>query len=523
MSKNKNRDLWFALAATLIVATKTVGSEFTTVYNIPPDAPPRRVFLDDTQVNLLDGGTLPSTYSSPFHAGRPNRGSTTYQSSNLEVNISGGDVGDWFHANSGSVVNISGGSVAYGFQAQGGSRVNISGGVVNWGFEAYSGSEVNISGGTIGRGFEAEPGSQVTLVGGDFKLNGADLTGESVTFAGTDVLSGTLADGSTIIFSQLLGDNLGEVTLSRVAAPAVDPTPIVVDSEVAPRAIRDGQTLTLEEGGILPPHFTAVNATLNIHGGYINGLAAIGSQVNIGGGDIVGLDSFDAFYGTHVVFCGGGGRSAFNAHDGSTVTVVSGLLTNVDANAGSEVTITGGVIDGSLYAYEGSELTIMGKEYSLDGRAIEGLASPGDSVILDSRDWQALSGTLSDGTAFEFDTAGGGFFSPNFFDQNALLRLTVAIPGDYNGNGQVEQSDLDLVLTNWGHTMAALSSGWIASAPDGPIDQQELDAVLLNWGSGAPLGAASVPEPAAWLITATAVLFGLACRTPRRRGEQAGP
>jgi hypothetical protein len=74
-------------------------------------------------------------------------------------------------------------------------------------------------------------------------------------------------------------------------------------------------------------------------------------------------------------------------------------------------------------------------------------------------------------------------------------------PGDYNGGGAVEQADLDLVLLNWGTTPADPAAiGWINNLPSGAIDQEELDGVLLNWGNTAAVAAASVPEPATWLL-----------------------
>jgi hypothetical protein len=79
------------------------------------------------------------------------------------------------------------------------------------------------------------------------------------------------------------------------------------------------------------------------------------------------------------------------------------------------------------------------------------------------------------------------------------------ISGDYNGNGRVEQADLDLVLLNWGQ---ALAQPWV----DGTVDQAELDGVLLNWGNEAALGgAAGVPEPTARLLAFLSAM-GLAAR-----------
>lgn len=83
-----------------------------------------------------------------------------------------------------------------------------------------------------------------------------------------------------------------------------------------------------------------------------------------------------------------------------------------------------------------------------------------------------------------------------------LLVEGVSVPGDYNGNGIVEQADLDLVLLHWGDDTPPIPSGWIVDLPGGPIDQEELDAVLLNWGASA--ADAHTPEPST--VTLLAIL-----------------
>jgi hypothetical protein len=89
----------------------------------------------------------------------------------------------------------------------------------------------------------------------------------------------------------------------------------------------------------------------------------------------------------------------------------------------------------------------------------------------------------------------------------------MGIMGDYNGNGTVEQADLDLVLLNWG--TSGVPGGWTNDLPDGNIDQAELDGVLLNWGNMAALGSdASVPEPSTLLL---AMLLGTAGVLAARR------
>jgi hypothetical protein len=57
-----------------------------------------------------------------------------------------------------------------------------------------------------------------------------------------------------------------------------------------------------------------------------------------------------------------------------------------------------------------------------------------------------------------------------------------------------------------------LPAEWINQRPsEGFIDQAELDLVLLNWGASiAPLGAVSVPEPStAWMIVVGFLAVGV--------------
>ncbi|MEM1444858.1 MAG: hypothetical protein AAGF84_02285 [Planctomycetota bacterium] len=93
----------------------------------------------------------------------------------------------------------------------------------------------------------------------------------------------------------------------------------------------------------------------------------------------------------------------------------------------------------------------------------------------------------------------------------------VYLPGDLNDNGRVDQSDLNLVLSNWGQLdrpAEMLNTEGLAT-PE--IDQEELNAVLSNWGSSSAPSFASnprvVPEPG----LAALALVGLGRRVRSRR------
>jgi glucose/arabinose dehydrogenase len=90
--------------------------------------------------------------------------------------------------------------------------------------------------------------------------------------------------------------------------------------------------------------------------------------------------------------------------------------------------------------------------------------------------------------------------------------------GDYNGNGFVEQADLDLVLLNWGADASVPPSGWVHDLPTETVSQRELDRVLLNWGAVNPgaVGVAAVPEPCSHLLAFGAAMLA-AMRSLSRR------
>jgi len=97
------------IAAALFVLAPDVKGEFTTIINIPPDPAigDNQSIASVTQLNLGDGGSIGEQFEAGFFNG---------SSTNIEVNISGGTVGDSFNA-VWSTVNISGGTVGNGFNA----------------------------------------------------------------------------------------------------------------------------------------------------------------------------------------------------------------------------------------------------------------------------------------------------------------------------------------------------------------------------------------------------------------------
>jgi hypothetical protein len=412
---------------------------------LPPVGPPLITASSDrVPLGIRDGQTLVvdagGVVTDNFNAGI---GSTVtiedggIVGSNLEavgaaVNISGGSVGG-FDAFNGSQVTISGGSVGGGIQAYDGSQVTISGGSVEGEFWARDGSQVTISGGSVGIHaldsqvtvsggsvhLYAGSGSQVTISGGEFRVDGVPV--EGLGSVGTSMalelpdhalLSGVLSDGTPFAFLGGGDANCGFLfgcgswSLASSTLPPPGPSLITASSDPVPLGIRDGQTLVVDSGGMVPDNFTAGwGSAVTIEQGGIVGsdFEAVGAEVTITGGSVG--EQFGAFYGSEVTITGGSVGHEFSAHDGSLVT------------------ISGGSIGYWFNALGGSQVNIIGTEFLLDGEIIENLVV-GDPLTLADRD-VTLSGHLLDGSRFSWFLNSNALGGGDVCVQDAIVVLTL--------------------------------------------------------------------------------------------------
>lgn len=377
-----------------------------------------------TQLNLSDDGFINSSFDVLAGA---------------ELNVSGGRINTSLDVRDGGEFNLSGGLIGFTGQAFSGSHVTITGGLIDQNFESLAGSVVLLKGGAVSRRFRARAGSGVEIFGQDFRLNGNPIpASELADFSlndEDDVLTGTLEDGSAFIFSQQAGDVLLDVQLTQSALPGpADTTPIVVDTAnpVRPSGVRAGQTFTLRDGGELPINFEAVDATVNIEGGFVDDHSGFSrSTVNISGGRI---DAFSNAYAGAVINITGGVWGTFSdAHSGSVVNVINGTLDSFfEAQSGSTINLQGGVVErftalsgstvnitgGALgFGFDleaGTDAELFGGEFRLNGETFTG-------STLTVGDDDLFTGTLADGSAF--------IFAGNRSDDIVGLELTqVALP-----------------------------------------------------------------------------------------------
>lgn len=463
------------------------------------------------------------------------------------INLTGGEWGSFSDAHSGSIINVIGGTLDSFFEAHAGSTINLNLGVVERSFTAFAGSTVDVAGGAIGFDFDIEEGSDAELIGGEFRLNGEAFTGSTLTLGDNDVFTATLADGSSHIFAKNRSDDIAGLKLVPVFLPTLDTTPQVINTadHGRPSGLRAGQTLTVQEGGVLGNFFEMVEgSTLTIDGGILGENAAvvggsinlnsgrinralvggIGSVVNISGGSTG--NQFEAQAGSTFNVSGGDIGSGFEALDGSVINISGGafeeeliadggtlnitggdLGPDFEVNSGSVVNISGGTIGTDVRFESGSQINLFGTGFMIDGSPVTFPAQDVASEAFDS----VLSGVFADGTPFSFDFAGDDLLSSG---ARLTLATPFASPGDYNGDGRVDAAD----YTIW---RDAIDRGSVNLAADGNRDGQITEADYEVWRDNfrgqaltSTSAATAIPEPA---TLAMLCLGGLTLLTRRGR------
>lgn len=310
---------------------------------------------------------------------------------NTVLNVAdGGLITDRFDVYHGGTLNVTGGEILSPqlsafprYFAWDGATVNISGGVVA-GYSPLAGSTTVLSGGAVA-GMRTSPGSNYEIRGGDFRLNGVPYAGSNFTSTDGDIFTGVLADGSPFVAWDETFSSVSNVTLSPVALPPIEPSPILVDgANIFDRyGLRPGESLTVLDGGDLGEHFTVVDAEIDISGGSVGSIFSVGSQVTLSQGAI---------------------RGRLTTLQGSTTELSGGSLLNLVAGSGSSVTISGGRVGELSTARSGSVLMIEGGIVGPSFRARSG------STVLAGGGWIDPSFRADSGAAIDLR---GGMFQLN--------------------------------------------------------------------------------------------------------------
>jgi hypothetical protein len=162
--------------------------------------------------------------------------------------------------------------------------------------------------------------------------------------------------------------------------------------------------------------------------------------------------------------------------------------------------------DATIYGEEVTERDDLGIWATDPQGALRLIVRKGDVLDVDDGPEEDLR-TIAALDFASFNDLGQLPFAATFSDGSSGIFVSdlvaTTLRGDLNGNGRVDQADLDLVLRNWGASFDELPAEWIEQHYSiGIVDQAELDNVLVNWGAMTArlAGAAVVPEPSALLL-----------------------
>lgn len=448
------RGLFSLSMAFLTVATsETANAQFDNVINSPPTVIGNFFELEsNTQLNVFEGGLV---------GGGLDVGSRTGDSSNVELNVMGGEIGLFMRVNDGGTANIFGGEIGPFVVVGSLGELNISDGNFMGGMTIETNGEVSISGGRFGDSagnasiglsaldatlnisggvFGDEIGvgtisggtatSEIIMQGSDFKIDGLPIDIDNpIDLAENQNFTMTLSDGSPFFASTEDSDRLINLSLIATDVPPVTASEITIDGETAdiPSGLRSGQTLNLLADGTLPVNFTAIESILNIQGGNVGlNFDVVNSELNQTGGRV---ERNCSVFGNSVANLSGGvqeditiGNKAIAnvngatvdtliANSGSTINLMAGWGT-IEANAGSLVTMT----DGGPFAIEfesGSTGQInggfiagldvaTGSDVTLQGGEflLNGLPLDDPSIASLNDQDSVLTGTLEDGSVF---------------------------------------------------------------------------------------------------------------------------
>lgn len=160
----------------------------------------------------------------------------------------------------------------------------------------------------------------------------------------------------------------------------------------------------------------------------------------------------------------------------------------------------------------------------LDGALVVQLADLGNGLFTPQAGDSFTLVTAGDELQGTFDTMllpAGFAWDVDYTNTSLVLSLGgSALNGDFDGSGDVELNDLNLVLFDWNSDGAVVSASWVNQRPasEAMVGLNYLNKVLFNWGATSSSGV--LPEPAGALLITLGWLGSLA--GVRRYSDRAG-
>ncbi len=260
---------------------------------------------------------------------------------------------------------------------------------------------------------------------------------------------------------------------------------------------------------------------------------AIGNQAHFSNADFVMSggqvgDGVSVLYESRVTITGGAVGTWMSPGFDSVTNIAGGQIgERFIAGDGSEVNISGGTFAEHFAAngitqfsspHGGSKINLFGTQFILGGSDITSTLMPNVPQTISLRDvW--LTGTLADGSPFDFYLEDGSNWSLDIVDDTATLTVTLIafMPGDYNRDNVVDSSDYIVWRKSQSTSVAVRGAG-----ADGDFDGVVTDGDLAVWRAhfrqsggvaGQSKAAAVVPEPGAFIT----IMIAVGCSRVLRR------
>lgn len=345
--------------------------------------------------------------------------------------------------------------------------------------------------------------SELHIQGGEL-IGGGRITADFIGFAGdrSRFDSNTDLHGAVFLNAQVTGGQTNPGQSAGRFTVANGTTTVHDTLELESGKLADGPDASL--AGIE----VEAGATLRLAGSLIGG-ATRGDVQSDGVGQITGAGRFEVAGYWRAQGTNSGVRSAtFTDHvvftPEATVDLWYHALTGADllVRAGQAMELGGALIV--------RDATI--------GGGIGGFAFPNETLVL--LEAPAVAGTFDRVifTNLTDETATDVTLAVTYTETQVLAQL--ALIGDANLDGTIEQGDLNAVLSHWGQSDGV---SWVTGdlTQDGIVDQADLNAVLGGWGDtavGPDFTGFAVPEPGAAGL-GSLLLGGLASRRGAGRGR----